>query len=114
MNTAPPHHEMSATILEAINAESYKSVVPAYYETALKEKYTRDEGETAEMLDFITERVYFDFGMVNRASLGGVKSFLGKNLHAGAENITSAWESSRQSYELLLEKLIETYKSYAD
>ena len=101
--------EMSATILEAMNAESYKSVVPAYYETALKTKYTRDDGATAEMLDFITERVRFDFSMVHYASIRGAKSFLGKQLHAGNESITSAWESTRSTYELNLKQLLTTY-----
>ena len=106
--------EMSATILEAMNAESYKSVVPAYYETALKTKYTRDDGATAEMLDFITERVRFDFSMVNHASVGGAKSFLGKQLHAGVESITSAWESTRSTYEQNLQNLLETYAEMAE
>ena len=105
---------MSATILEAINAESYRSVVPAYYENALKVKYTRDGGETAEMLDFITERVHFDFGMVNHASLGGIKSFLAIQLYNGNESITSAWESQRSSYEGLLDKLLESYAEMAE
>lgn len=106
--------EMSATILEAMNAESYKSVVPAYYETALKTKYTRDDGETAEMLDFITERVRFDFAMVNHASVGGAKSFLGSQLHNGNEGIASAWESSKGVYEANLEKLLDAYAEYAE
>ena len=105
--------EMSATILEAVNAESYRSVVPAYYENALKVKYTRDGGETAKMLDFITERVRFDFGMVNHASLGGVKSFLAIQLYNGNESIASAWESQKSSYEGMLDKLLETYSEMA-
>ena len=48
-------------ILEALACESYKSVVPAYYEIALKTKYTRDE-DSARMLDIIFENRVFDLG----------------------------------------------------
>ncbi|MDD4772862.1 MAG: hypothetical protein PHZ09_04575 [Eubacteriales bacterium] len=49
----------SALIMEALNAESYKTVIPAYYETAVKVKYTYDE-DSAEMLDMIFNNVVYD------------------------------------------------------
>lgn len=53
--------EMTGVILEALACESYNVVIPAYYDVALKVKYTRDE-ESAEMLDIIFENRIFDFG----------------------------------------------------
>ena len=44
-----------------LNAESYKTVIPAYYEVALKGKYSRD-AESAEMLDLIFESRVIDIG----------------------------------------------------
>lgn len=41
--------------------ESRKSVIPAYYEVALKVKFTRDE-ESAKMLDLAFENRVFDYG----------------------------------------------------
>ncbi|MHB1154195.1 MAG: hypothetical protein ACYCWE_05070 [Eubacteriales bacterium] len=49
----------AALIMEALNAESYKIVIPAYYETAVKIKYTYDE-DSAEMLDLIFNNVVYD------------------------------------------------------
>lgn len=35
--------ERTSIILEALCAEGYRSVIPAYYEVALQKKYTRDD-----------------------------------------------------------------------
>lgn len=55
--------EFVGIITEALNAESYKTVYPAYYEVALKAKYTFDD-ESVQMLDKIVESRVFDFGYV--------------------------------------------------
>lgn len=55
--------EMTGKIVEALSAESYKQLVPAYYEVALKTKYSRDE-ESVRMLDLIFEGVVYDFGLL--------------------------------------------------
>ncbi|MCR5264757.1 MAG: hypothetical protein K6D94_12840, partial [Clostridiales bacterium] len=55
--------ERTSVILEALNAETYKTVVPAYYEIALKVKYARDN-ESIEMMDMIMQSRIFDFGYV--------------------------------------------------
>lgn len=55
--------EMSAVITTALNAESYKIVVPAYYDIALKTKYSRDD-ESAKMLDIIRDGFDMDFACV--------------------------------------------------
>jgi len=55
--------EFSEIILEALCAESYKKVIPAYYDIALKNKYARDD-ESAEMLDIIREGFDYDFACV--------------------------------------------------
>lgn len=50
-------------ITEALCAESYKQVVPAYYDVALKYKGARDE-TSIELLDLIVDGRYFDFGFI--------------------------------------------------
>lgn len=57
-NTDP---EMTSVILEAMACESRKIVIPAYYEVALKIKFTRDE-ESSKMLDIAFENRVFDYG----------------------------------------------------
>ena len=51
--------DRAALIMEALNAEGYKQVIPAYYETAVKHKMTSDE-DSAEMLDLIFSHVVYD------------------------------------------------------
>ena len=55
--------EFVGMITEALSAESYKSVFPAYYEIALKAKYSYDD-ESVQMLDKIVASRVFDFGYV--------------------------------------------------
>lgn len=46
--------ERTGIILEALSAEGYKKIIPAYYETALKIKYLQDE-ESVKVLDLIND-----------------------------------------------------------
>ena len=52
--------EMLAAVLEAMAYHSYKLVRPAYYETALSERYMQDP-QSKEVLDMIFASLYFDF-----------------------------------------------------
>ncbi len=58
--TAAGDLEFIGTIFEALCAESYRYVYPAYYDIALKGKYSSDAG-TAEMVDLIMAGRKFDF-----------------------------------------------------
>ena len=52
--------EMLAAVLEAMAYHSYKLVRPAYYETALSDRYMQDP-QSKEVLDTIFDTLYFDF-----------------------------------------------------
>lgn len=52
-------------------AESYRTVIPAFYETALKDKFSRDN-ESQHMIDIIIENVSFDFGNIYTNIFGDV------------------------------------------
>ena len=56
-------YEFIGTIVEAMAAESYKTVRPAIYETTLKSKYSRDI-DSEEMLDLVSTNIFIDFGFV--------------------------------------------------
>lgn len=98
--------EMSAVMLEALNAENWKNVIPAYLDTALKGKYSRDE-KTAGMIDLVNSASYFDFAFVNAST--GTATWVGWNLLNGDENIASKYESARVSLDTKLENLLELY-----
>ena len=53
--------ELVGSVLETLNFLSWRDVMPAYYEVTLKQKYSRDS-ISAQMLDIITNAVYYDLG----------------------------------------------------
>lgn len=55
--------EMAGAVIEALGSQNYKTVTPAYYEVALKTKYTTDD-ESARMYDIIRKGITLDFGYV--------------------------------------------------
>lgn len=55
--------ERTSAIIEVLQAESWKQVIPAYYETALKVKYSRDD-LASNTLDLILAGRYLDFGII--------------------------------------------------
>jgi len=67
--TDAPDSERSSIILEALTAESYKDVLPAYYDIALSVKYVNDK-ESAEMLDIVFENTVCEFSYMFQGSWG--------------------------------------------
>ncbi len=55
--------EMVGAVTETLCAETWKTVIPVYYDIALKVKGARDE-QSIEMLDMITQSRVFDFGYI--------------------------------------------------
>ena len=55
--------EFVGTVVEALSAETWKTVTPTLYEIALKTRYLRDS-ESKEVLDLIIEGRTFDFGFI--------------------------------------------------
>lgn len=103
--------DRSAAFLEAMCAESYRSVVPAYYETAVKVKYTRDN-QTAQMLDMIVDSIYLDVAYLYSAYIGNYVDYF-RNMFIDAdtcENIVSTLTANESSMNVRLGEIIETYR----
>ena len=58
-------------VLEAMAIESKKVVTPAYYEVALKGKYTKDQ-ESWEMLDMIVNNLKINGGLIYTIKLNDI------------------------------------------
>ena len=52
--------DMAAAVLDALNAQTYRTVTPAWYEVTLKCKYSRDL-ISSEIIDLIHDAIYTDF-----------------------------------------------------
>lgn len=98
----------SAAMLEALSEFSYETVTPAYFDTALKDKYTRDE-ESAQMLDIIRSGIRYNFGFVNSVAMEQVGAVF-DNMKNNGYNHASSYASREATYTELLNALLENYK----
>jgi len=93
----------SAVALEAMAAESLRTVTPEFYEFALKFKYTRDD-EASEMIDLIKECAYSDFVFVWGDSLSKITHFF----RTPNPNPTSAYKKQEGNVLKALTELLES------
>ena len=84
--------EMSAIITEALCAESYRNVIPQYYDIALKAKGARDD-ESGEMIDLIRDSLIFDFGWVHSVPMGSIGTIMQELISNNNSGLSSAWAS---------------------
>jgi len=65
-------YEFVGVAMEALNAESWKTVYPAYYDEALKGRFATDEN-MAKMIELITNSRVYEYGILCAQSLGTAK-----------------------------------------
>ena len=74
--------EMVGAFMEALAAESYRTLTPAYYELALKTKYVSDE-ESVQMLDLVIDSFYVDAGVLYTKKISSfhqnMRTWVGQN-----------------------------------
>lgn len=103
-----PDLEFTGIITEALTAESYRSVMPAYYDVALKVKFTRDE-QSVEMLDLIMDGRTYDFSILHGDDLQQLP-YLVRNLVAAKKyDFASKYASVEEKMQAGMQKLIEKY-----
>ena len=97
--------EMLAAALEAMAYHSYKLVRPAYYETALSERYMQDP-QSKEVLDTIFDTLCFDFSSSCSDIITGciIRNNLRPILSGSKNTVSSATRSWSRSVERALEK----------
>ena len=96
--------QMMGAFLEAMAAESYKSLVPTYYELALKTKYVSDE-ESAQMLDMIYKSIYIDAGVLYTKSLSSIHQALRSTIQAENNTVASLFKAQGKVVEKMLVKM---------
>lgn len=102
--------ERVSILLEALNAETYFTVVPDYYEVSLKGKTARDE-ESGEMMDIIIDGLYYDFAFINGSNMEYIADQFGNEIVNGADDFASHWASKVSVYETKLGEMLEKYKA---
>lgn len=99
--------ERSGTILSAYAAGGYKRVSVAYFETAVKTKYTTDE-ESAEMLDIIAGNVVSDGTVMFTDAL--IYTFL--TFAKSKNEFSSFWATQEKAAQTYLDKMLVTLDEF--
>ena len=100
---------MSAAVLECFASESYRQVSPAYFETALKVKYSRDD-ETSQMFDLIKSSVTFSFATSFTMAIGDPQNMFKQRVADLKDDWSSYMATWKPEAETKLAKALETIK----
>ena len=99
---------MMGALMEALASESYKTVMPAYYEVALKTKYVSDD-ESAKMLDKVIDNLYLDAGFFysdNIPFYKQMRTWIGSNNN----NVSSYIKSAQRILDKQVEALNDSFR----
>lgn len=99
--------EYIGTITEALCAESYKQVLPAYYDVCLKSRYA-DEPDDAEMIQLCVDSRVFDMGYVYDG-WSGVSFILEQMIANQSKDIASYYASKEKAATKHYEEVLEMF-----
>lgn len=105
-----PDPDMAGAVMEALSASNHDSLLPAYFEVALKTKYSRDD-DSARMFDLIRSSMILDFCYTYNNALGNPivnvinKSF--KEENSIASNVAAQSEALKSNLAKLEEDIRE-------
>ncbi len=100
---------LTAMVCEAMSYYSWREVVPAYYEVALKEKYTRDE-TVKKMLNIIRDSAEVNFTFAYSTMFTpGINELLPSYWQPQNTDIASWYAKNESKWMKVIEKLTETY-----
>ncbi len=100
--------------MEALCAESYRKVIPAWYDTALKVKYS-DGLADAQMVDIIYEHISTSFIMMADKELGIGSIFTNAVYGAGNDGaFASYYQGQSKLIDKKLERCIEDYRKLGE
>lgn len=100
-------------LLEAMASESNRSVMPAYYESTLKYKYSSDP-ESWEMLDIVVENIKTDAGIVYTSSLSNPHHKLRSIMGTKINSVTSIFKAVAKVMERQVDLLNDNLAKLAD
>ena len=109
ISIASQNLDIAGAVLEALNAESYRIVTPAWYESALKLKYARDD-VASQMIDLIKDSMTTNFIFAYSFSLNNL-GLIYRNLVGGNNpNYASYVQSILPAAEQKLADLVKVFK----
>jgi hypothetical protein len=97
--------EENGIITEALAAQSYRTLLPAYYEIVLKTKYAKDS-DTSQMVDIMYNTVFFDFGYIFNNDLGIMNNILSV-IKSKTNTLASTLKATQSIYDKKIDALIK-------
>ena len=95
--------ERAGVMLEALNSYSAKTIIPAFYDIALKTKHARDD-ESSEMLDLILNTLVIDIG--DTTLCGEIRdAFIANMFEKNNRNIASQIEKTEKIIQRFVNKI---------
>jgi hypothetical protein len=97
--------ERAAILTEAFAAETYRTLLPQYYEIVLKAKYFKDEA-SSQMMDIMYDSVSFDFARIYDGQLG-LLSTINSTVTSGQNTFASTYKGASKVAAKQLENLLK-------
>lgn len=101
--------DMAGAVMEALNAESYRRVTPAYYESGLKLKYARDE-ISSQVVDLIKDSRTTNFIFAYTKSLNDIGQIYRTMITKNTNDYISTVNTKLSAAEQKLDDLIAFFK----
>lgn len=105
---APEKLEAAGAALEALAAESYRSVTAVYFEVAMKVKYSRDD-ISSQMLDIVRGGAYLNFASIYNESIGN-PWFVMRILMGAKSKDFASWYAKNEP--IILKQLAKVTESF--
>ena len=102
-----------SAVVEVLCRETYKNVLPVYYESSLKMKYTRDD-TSARMIDIVHDNIGNSFALAYNISLNEILTsglYNGDNIAAKKNDFASAYAKREKVALQKLDKIIENFEA---
>lgn len=113
VTVAPDDLDFISAVVEVLCRETYKSVLPVYYESSLKMKYTRDD-TSAQMIDIIHDNIGNTFPLAYNPSVNSIflsGTFNEDNIGVGKKDFASAYAKRENVAIEKLDKIIEDFEA---
>jgi hypothetical protein len=101
-----PNEEFTGILLEELSFESYRSILPGYYDVVLNVKMVRDL-ESVEMLKILFDSKVFDFGYAY-GDWGTSFIFL-ELIHQGNRDFVSSYERGHNVMQRTLDRALDEF-----
>jgi hypothetical protein len=99
---------LSATVMEAVASEDYRTVAPFYYDQYLKLRYSNND-IGVEIYDIIRNSVFIDFGRISAVNLGILETVFRDAVQSGTNKVASSLKAQSRIWDRKLNTILDAY-----